>query len=60
MTLLEVEKKIGKSKMKSFQKWMYGQTCGLVNGLPDYYEGDVNQFIKYDGDWSKLMLGEID
>ena len=54
MTLQEVQDKIGKSKMEKFQKWMYGQTVGLVNGQVDYLPYDVDLFQRYDGDWRKV------
>jgi hypothetical protein len=31
-----------------FSKWMRGQTCGIYpDGATDYYEYDVNRFIRY-------------
>ncbi len=46
MNEAEVIKRIGKSNWKKFCKWMYGQTMGLKDGKPDYYECDVEAFVK--------------
>ena len=42
----EVIKKIGKENWNEFTKFMYGQTVGYDNGVFDYYECDVNRFIR--------------
>ena len=33
-------------KWEDFIKWMCGQTYAIVDGEPDYYEWDVNNFIR--------------
>lgn len=34
-------------KWSDFMKWMYGQTMGLnEDGTPDYYDWDVERFIR--------------
>lgn len=47
MNLEEVTKKIGKENLPSFEKFMRGQTVGLINGEYDYYEWDVEKFVEY-------------
>ena len=47
MTLQEVENRIGPKNLKAFSDWMYGQTCGLLNGGVNYYEHDVERFMDY-------------
>lgn len=34
-------------KWSVFQKWMYGQTVGMKNGEVDYYNYDIERFIRY-------------
>lgn len=34
-------------KWSVFQKWMSGQTVGVVNGEVDYYNYDIERFIRY-------------
>ena len=34
-------------KWSVFQKWMRGQTCGYRNGVVDYYNYDIERFIRY-------------
>lgn len=46
MTLEEVAEKIGRANLQAFSEWMYGQTSGLVNGMVDYYEHDVEVFME--------------
>ncbi len=33
-------------KWSAFSKWMDGQTMGIVDGELDYYERDVERFIR--------------
>lgn len=32
-------------KLEDFLDWMFGQTTGIVDGEPDYYEWDVSMYI---------------
>ena len=44
-----------------FLKWMRGQTVGMYeNGETDWYEYDVNRFIRYNCDPKKEPLHEMD
>lgn len=42
----EVLQKIGKKNWGKFADWMCGQTVGIKDGELDYYEWDVNRFIR--------------
>lgn len=55
----EVKLKVG-DKMPDFLKWMYGQTVGLRNGKIDYYDYDVERFIRYNCDPKREPLEEVD
>jgi len=47
MKLAEVEKRIGKNKMKEFAEYMTGQTVSMEDGEINYYECDVGLFVNY-------------
>lgn len=42
----EVLKRIGEDRWNEFQKFMTGQTIGWTNGEADYYEQDVENFMR--------------
>jgi len=42
----EVLELIGKENETKFDKFMYGQTTEIINGVIDYYDYDVEQFCK--------------
>lgn len=42
----EVLQKIGKKNWSVFTKWMCGQTVGIKDGELDYYEWDVDRFVR--------------
>lgn len=42
----EVLKKIGKGRWREFQKFMVGQTIGWKDGEADFYECDVDNFLR--------------
>jgi len=44
MTEIEVKEYIGEENWIDFIKWMAGQTMGIVDGEPDYYDCDVKAF----------------
>jgi hypothetical protein len=46
MNKAEVIKRIGKKRWKEFCEFMVGQTGGIVNGEFDYYECDVENFLR--------------
>ena len=47
MTTQEVIKRIGIEKLQEFYRFMIGQTVGMdKNGMPDYYEDDVENFLR--------------
>lgn len=48
MTRKQVETKLKENNLKwsVFSKWMCGQTMGIVDGEPDYYDWDVERFIR--------------
>ena len=56
----EVEKRIGRDKMPLFLNWMRGQTVGLKDGEADYYDDDVNRFIRYKCNPDNEPLAEFD
>jgi hypothetical protein len=43
-----------------FEKWMYGQTVGYVNGEIDWYDYDVNRFIEYNCDPDNEPVEDFD
>ena len=48
----QVINKIGKEKWEDFLEFMKGQTVGFDKGIIDYYECDVNNFIRgYNGNY---------
>ena len=50
MTKNEAKKKIEEAggSWEAFSRWMYGQTVGVYpSGEIDYYDYDVNRFIRY-------------
>ena len=48
MTTEEAKQKIKEAgkKWEDFQEWMLGQTYGIKDGKPDWYDIDVDFFIK--------------
>jgi hypothetical protein len=46
MNIEEVVKRIGNQNIKDFFLFMRGQTVGIINNEEDYYESDVNTFIR--------------
>ncbi len=45
----------------TFSEWMYGQTMGLnEDGSSEYYDEDVNRFIRYKCDPTNEPLAEYD
>lgn len=42
----ELIKRIGKKNLDKFFIFMRGQTVGIINGQYDYYEQDVEHFIR--------------
>lgn len=42
----DVINKIGKGNWSNFCKFMAGQTVGFQNGVIDFYEHDVDKFIR--------------
>lgn len=48
MNELQVKKLLEENKLtwRKFKEWMYGQTHGIVDGEPDYYDWDVERFVR--------------
>lgn len=47
MTIKEVVKLIGKKNLKQFNAWIQNQTVSCYpNGETDYYDWDVDEFVK--------------
>lgn len=42
----ELIKKIGRENLDKFFIFMKGQTVGIINGRYDYYEQDVENFMR--------------
>ena len=47
MNKKQVIKRIGQRNWDAFLKYMSGQTVGYREGEVDYYEVDVERFIRY-------------
>ena len=45
VTKENIIKRIGEDKWGTFLKFMKGQTYELIEGVPDYYEHDVEYFV---------------
>lgn len=58
----EVKKLLKENNIKweDFIKWMFGQTCPIVNGEFCYYKYDIDRFIRYKGDHKNEPLVEWD
>ena len=54
MNKIEVIKVIGIDNWSKFNKFMRGQTVGIIDGKEDFYKWDVERFI------SLLNRGELD
>lgn len=48
MNELQVKKLLEENKLtwRKFKEWMYGQTYAMIDGEPDYYEWDVERFVR--------------
>ncbi len=48
-TIEEAERKVTEAggSVETFNKWMRGQTCPVVDDEMAYYQYDVDRFIKY-------------
>lgn len=48
MKEIEVKELLNENNLKwdDFIDWMIGQTHGIVDGEPDYYEWDVKKFVR--------------
>lgn len=51
MNIDEVITKIGQERVQEFMEFMEGQTVGIKNGMIDYYEQDVESFLREDFEW---------
>jgi len=63
MTIQETKKKLKAAGItfSAFLKWMMGQTVGIYpNGETDFYDYDVNRFIRYKGNSENESIGEFD
>lgn len=63
MTTKQAKEKIKKAggKWKDFLDWMMGQTYGIDdNGEPNWYEWDVDRWIRYDFNPYNEPLAEWD
>jgi hypothetical protein len=57
----QLKKVIPKSLIKRFNKWMYGQTCGVKdNGEVVTYKWDVDRFLDLQKTGKKESVGEWD
>ena len=63
MTTQEVEAKLAERNIPwdDFQHWMRGQTVGMnEDGSTNWYEYDVNRFIRYRVNGTKESSAEFD
>ena len=52
----EVKEKIGIENWDDFTKFMAGQTVGFDKGIIDYYECDVERFIRINSRFNKTKF----
>lgn len=46
MTEKEARDRVGEEQWGEFLDWMQGQTVGLKDGEVDYYEYDVDRYVR--------------
>lgn len=47
-------------KVEDLWEWMRGQTCGLIDGVPDFYDYDIERFIRYKCNPKNEPIAEFD
>ena len=62
VTKQEIMDEYGEEFFESFQKWMYGQTTGVIGDYPDgewepdYYRWDVDRFVSQYNENFRLLV----